>query len=720
MGVRVFITGLGVISPLGRGREAVAAALSRGGRGIGQPRLLGPLQADQLPVGEISSFVTFGPLPRTHEMALLAARDAMAGRSEPPDAIVLGVATGGMPDTERLLRQNAIDPFLYRFHGIGSVAACVAREVGCRGPALTVSNACSSGSAALAVALEMLRSGEARSVLAGGADALCRLTYYGFHALQLVDAAGARPLDRDRRGMTVGEGAALLHLTAAETPPEGALGELLGAGLSCDAYHPATPHPDGRGALQAMQRALADAGAHPSEIDYVNLHGTGTIDNDRSEARALTALFGPEMPPLSSTKGATGHALGAAGAIGAVIAAIAIGEGLIPANSGCDEPDPELGLHPVLRPLRKPVGKAMVNAFGFGGNNACVVIGASGRGSSGFEPKKTIPLSIHGTACLTGAGDAEATMDRLFAGLSAKGIADAEALARHLPPREFRRMKRLQRLVLTLAYTACAGESEIPRPDGVFFGTGWGALSETHDFLKKLFDSEERFTSPIDFIGSVHNAAAGQAALRFGATGPNMTLSGGDYSFEQALMTAGLISPGHEASVLVIGADEHHPILSPLFDPPVHEDAPADGGAAFFLSRAAGGKGTMATRFFAYGHQNAVAIPSLIDRLGGRGGIAGRYGAVFAGLPAACARDARRQLDEFLAGSGFEGPVADYRRWTGEFASASAVAALMAARCIQRGEIPGKTVGRAVQSLQGQGILLLGLGEFITAVEVMP
>jgi 3-oxoacyl-(acyl-carrier-protein) synthase len=721
MSMRVFITGVGIISPLGRGRLATIAALQSGDRGIKPLHLFPTSHTEPLPVGEISDLSLEGPLPRTHHLARLASQEAMAGADKPPDAIVLGVATGGMPTTETLLKQNIFDPSRYRYHAAGSVAAYIAREVGCEGPVLTVSTACSSGSVALAIALELLKCGKACSVLAGGADALCRLTYYGFHALQLVDAAGARPLDRKRSGMTVGEGAAMLLLTASETPPSGALGEFLGAGLSCDAYHPAAPHPEGLGALQAMQKALASAGMHPSEIDYIHLHGTGTVDNDLAEAKALNTLFGSQMPPLSSTKGATGHALGAAGAMGAAIAAFSIGAGLIPANSGCDDPDPELKLQPVMKPLRKKVQRVLVNAFGFGGNNASLVIGHPELYNRGFNLRETMPFLINGMACLTGAGDAEATMTRLFAGAPVKGMLNFEALATHLPQRVVRRLKRLPRLVLTLAAAACACRDDIGPPQAVFFGTGWGPLSEAYDFLMKLFESGEQFTSPTDFIGSVHNAAAGQAALQLQATGPNITLSGGDYSFEQALMTASLLSHEPEKPFLLIAADEHHPVLTPLFEPAAaHDSLPTDGGAAFLVSPGTDQGMSLYSLFFAHTHKNPQVIPSMIGQLGGEARIRDRYAAIFAGIPAATEQSGRRQLHEFLSVTGFKGPVVDYRRWTGEFASASAVAAFLAAQCIHRDEIPEQMRGQKMVSLHDRGILLLGLGEFVTAVEVMP
>ena len=719
--VRVFVTGVGIISPLGRGRQATLAALQRGDRVINPVSLFPVSHTVPLPVGEIAGFIETESVPRTHMLALLAAQEAIAGAHEPPDAIVLGVCSGGMPATETLLKEKILDPFCYRYHATGSVAAHIARAVGCQGPVLTVSTACSSGSVALAIAMKMLRFGKARNVLAGGADALCRMTYYGFHALQLVDAAGAHPLDRNRRGMTVGEGAAMLLLTAAETPPTGALGELLGAGLSCDAYHPAAPQPEGLGALQAMQDALTGAGMNASEVDYIHLHGTGTIDNDLAEARALNTLFAPQMPLLSSTKGATGHTLGAAGAMGAAIAVMSICEGLVPATSACDDPDPELKLQPVLKPLQRKIQRVMVNAFGFGGNNASLVIGNPDLYNRGLDVRQARPLRIDGMACLTGAGDAQATMTRLIAGASVQGVLNFEALATHLPQRVVRRLKRLPRMALTLAVAACTGKDGIGPPHSIFFGTGWGPLSEAHDFLMKLYESGEQFTSPTDFIGSVHNAAAGQVAMQLQATGPNITMSGGDYSFEQALLTAILLNHESGKPFLLIGVDEHHPVFTPLFEPAADRDAPpADGGAAFFLAPGADKGLSIFSLDFAHAWRHPQVIPSMISRIGGQERIRERYAAVFAGIPAAYEESGRRQLKGFLDSTGFKGPVVDYRRWTGEFASASAVAAFLAAQCIQRNEIPEQMRGQKKCSLSDRGILLLGLGDFVTAVEVMP
>ena len=722
--IRVYITGVGLVTSAGCGVSRAREVIRNGGRRI-RPLSLFPVSPDnRLPVGEAHEFPETGGIPRTHRLALTAAREAMASCTEIPDAIVMGVTTGGMLTTERCLKAGDADPEAFTYHSPSSVTEYIALELGCHGPVITLSTACSSSAVAIKIALEILRAGRAGTVLVGGADSLSRLTYHGFRALQLIDPQGARPFDKYRQGMSVAEGAAVLVLTASEVVPDNAIAEILGAGLSCDAYHPSAPHPNGAGAIQAMQAALQDAHISLEDIDYINLHGTGTVDNDRSEARALNALFLDKKPLLSSVKGAFGHSLGASGAMEAIVSALAVSEGLVPANVGCDLPDPELKLEPLMTPLEAATIKTVLsNSFGFGGNNASVVIGSTRRiPTDRYAPlREASHLVVVGSACLTGAGGTDMSLEALFRGKSCRGRVPAPVLSQGLSPREVRRLRRLPRLVLSLA-SAAHGDSQRPdTPGSVFFGTGWGALSETYDFLTKLFESGEQFSSPIDFVGSVHNAPAGQAAIRFGSKGPNITTTGGDSSFEQALMVAGLMAKDLDGTLLLIGADEWHGSLSRLFDRSAGMDAgPSDGGGGLCLRRSKTDRGPKtAALFYESSKNNPSVIPSLMAALPDGEGVRGKYEAVFAGIPAGCRRRGEEQLALFLSMAGFDGPVIDYRRLTGEFASASAVAAVLAVRCLARGELPGSIWGGDTVPLGQKGILILGLGDMVSAVEVI-
>jgi 3-oxoacyl-[acyl-carrier-protein] synthase-1/3-oxoacyl-[acyl-carrier-protein] synthase II len=313
-------------------------------------------------------------------------------------------------------------------------------------------------------------------------------------------------------------------------------------------------------------------------------------------------------------------------------------------------------------------------------------------------------------------------MGAITKGKACAGILDIDEISANLSAAHIRRLKRFPRLALSLAIAAHENSGATDKPAAVFLGTGWGALSETADFLNRLFETDEQFPSPTDFIGSVHNAAAGQIAMQFQATGANITMTGGDYSFEQSLMAAGLVSQNIRDSFLVIGADESHPQLSRLFDRSVANSAcPVDGGGALYLKKGTGRSGlTIRSVFFEGCENNPGVISSLIQQIECRQSLNDRYGVILAGLPAACRSKGEIQLQTLLKQTGFNHPVIDYRKLTGEFASASAVAAVMAVKFLQEGQIPEPLCEDKPVELGAKGVLIIGTGDFITAVEVMP
>ncbi len=261
-----------------------------------------------------------------------------------------------------------------------SVAAFVRRVLDLGGPAAVVCSACSSSAKVFGSARRMIEAGLIDAAVVGGVDSLCLTTLYGFHALQLTSPGPCRPFDIARDGISIGEAAAfaLLEPPSSRVVPNAV--QLLGIGESSDAYHMSSPHPEGAGARAAMLQALHSAGLEPSAIDYINLHGTGTQSNDSSESRAVNSIFGADTP-ASSTKGATGHALGAAGALEAVICALALQNELMPAGVNTTRVDPALAVHYLSENRSGPLQRVISNSFGFGGSNCSLIFGTQEAGS---------------------------------------------------------------------------------------------------------------------------------------------------------------------------------------------------------------------------------------------------------------------------------------------------------------------------------------------------
>ena len=294
-------------------------------------------------------------------------------------AVVMGTSTAGILQTELAYRRREGDGALpadfdyRRTHNTYSIADYMRARLALRGPAVAISTACSSSAKAFATAARWIASGVADAAVVGGVDTLCLTTLYGFDSLQLLSAEPCRPYDAARDGISIGEAAAFALLVRAEDAPRDALA-LLGAGESCDAYHMSSPHPEGAGARIAMESALAAAGLQPGDIDYVNLHGTGTPSNDAAEDRAVFTLFGDRVP-VSSTKGMTGHTLGAAGAAEAVVSLLALEEGLVPGSPGTRNVDPRLHARYEIHGATRPLARVLSNSFGFGGSNCSLVFG---------------------------------------------------------------------------------------------------------------------------------------------------------------------------------------------------------------------------------------------------------------------------------------------------------------------------------------------------------
>jgi 3-oxoacyl-[acyl-carrier-protein] synthase-1 len=298
--------------------------------------------------------------------------------------VFMGTSTSGILETELAYQQRepvtGALPASFHYaqtHNSFSVADFVRRYLRLQGPAVVVSSACSSSAKVFGNAARMISEGICDAAVVGGVDTLCLTTLYGFHSLELTARGPCRPFDAGRDGISIGEGAGFVLLERVDARTDNSAKLLLGIGDSCDAHHMSTPHPDGLGARLAMQRALESARLAPGDIDYVNLHGTGTRTNDAAEDRAVSGLF-DAATPCSSTKGATGHLLGAAGITEIIISLLAIEHGLLPGSAHTRQVDPELRCNYLIEPRLARVRRVLSNSFGFGGSNCSVVLGAAG------------------------------------------------------------------------------------------------------------------------------------------------------------------------------------------------------------------------------------------------------------------------------------------------------------------------------------------------------
>jgi 3-oxoacyl-[acyl-carrier-protein] synthase-1 len=309
-------------------------------------------------------------------------REAVARYGKERVGIFLGTSTAGILQTEQAYRRRdpvtgaLPDDFIYRTtHNSFSLAEFTRDYFGLEGMAMAISTACSSSAKVFAAAARQLALGTIDAAIVGGVDSLCLTTLYGFASLELTSTRPCRPYDTDRDGISIGEGAAFALLERADNAPAGSV-LLLGAGESSDAYHMSSPHPEGLGARLAMEAALRSAGLSPADIDYINLHGTSTPANDAAEGKAVAALFGNRVP-CSSTKGATGHTLGAAGAVEAVICALALTDGWLPGSPGTQTVDPAAPINYLLAGHEGQVRHALSNSFGFGGSNCSLIFGVA-------------------------------------------------------------------------------------------------------------------------------------------------------------------------------------------------------------------------------------------------------------------------------------------------------------------------------------------------------
>lgn len=395
MSKKVVITGMGIVSSIGMSTEENFDSLIREKSGISVIENIDTIHKNTIKVGEIKfsnqqlaqrlNIAENNAYSRTSLLGILAIKEALKQAEIPENQIcnlglVSASSVGGMDMTERYFYQYETDESIRKYittHNIGEVTHQIADYFGLKNIVTSVSTACSSSANALMTAANLIRTGRVESVIAGGADALSKFTINGFNTLMILSDSNCTPFDQHRKGLNLGEAGAYLILESEEVAHKNGrkiLAELSGWSNANDAYHQTASSENGEGAFLAMQKALNSAKLQPSDIDYVNAHGTATLNNDLSESKALIRIFGEEkMPDFSSTKAFTGHTLAVASSVEAIFSVLALLNNVVYANLNYQTPMEEVCLRPQTTTKYKKINHVLSNSFGFGGNCSALI-----------------------------------------------------------------------------------------------------------------------------------------------------------------------------------------------------------------------------------------------------------------------------------------------------------------------------------------------------------
>jgi 3-oxoacyl-(acyl-carrier-protein) synthase len=566
MDKNIVITGEGIISAIGNDKAAVLQSLLDGRSGIVEMKHLHSSH-HELPVGEVQlsndEMKAMLALPieeqtnRTSLMGMLAVRQALAEAQLPETApknrrvvLISGTTVGGMDITEQYYDSFATsDEHLdcLKKHDCGSSTEEIAAMFGIS-ECTTISTACSSAANALILGANLLKTGQADLVIAGGSEALTRFHLNGFNSLMILDHEPCRPFDAQRAGLNLGEGAAFVVMeTEASARERGAdiHAWLTGYGNACDAFHQTASSDNGEGAYRAMTEALEMAHLQPEDIDYVNAHGTGTPNNDLSESAALKRVFAEKMPLISSTKAFTGHTTSASGSIETVICLLAMQHHFVPANLRWEHQIPD-GITPTTGVKDVTLKHVVCNAFGFGGNDSSLILSA-------------VPVA--------GEESAAAISDDDIRVAAKVEITSEEALGEirnYVKPLEARRMGKIMKSSLLSSLKAME-QAGIEKPDAIITATALGCLENSELLLNQLQEEGEVMLKPTYFMQSTHNTIGSGIAIFTKCHGYNVTYTHGKDSLEWALRDARmLLKSGKAKSVLVGLHDETTPLYRSL------------------------------------------------------------------------------------------------------------------------------------------------------------
>jgi len=586
MSKRIYITGFGIICAIGNNTEETLQSLLSEKSGIGEITLFDTIHQGKIPMAEVKmsnpeilELLSLGKdtnYSRTSLLGMVAAREALksSGISDTKQfrtGLISATTVGGMDQSE-----NFFVPFLENKekgrlkeiinHDCGDSTEKIADFLGISDFVSTVSTACSSSANAMMLGAQLIKSGELERVIVGGTDSVTRFTLNGFNTLMILDKAGCRPFDENRAGLTIGEGAAYLVLESEDSVKANGkkiLGELMGYANANDAYHQTASSPEGTGATLAMKKALEMSGLKPEEIDYINVHGTGTQNNDLSEGIAIENVFGEQVPPFSSTKGYSGHTLGAAGAIEAVIALLSMNHDCIFPNLHWSSPMKELRISPVASLIKDiPVHTILSNSFGFGGNNSTIILSKSVRKSNpqaiNLPEKAGSPVYINGLGLISPqkTTDNSRFLEEVVVVESNFIKCQEPVYKEYISGDMVRRMSRLIKMGVASS-KICLQDAGCTEPDAIITGTGLGCIEDTDKFLSTLIRNKEELLTPTAFIQSTHNTVGAQIALILKCHQYNFTYCHRGFSLETALTDAlSKIQTGEASDILVGGLDE--------------------------------------------------------------------------------------------------------------------------------------------------------------------
>lgn len=588
MNNNIVITGEGIVCAIGQDKPSVLDSLQHKHSGIGTMQFLRSCHKE-LPVGEVPLSnddmrsqlgVKDTMINRTTLMGMLAVRQALEDAAiqcdtvkEKPLRLVLisGTTVAGMDITEDLFDQfSHSDAALQclRYHSAGASTRLIAEYFDIFAEYTTISTACSSAANALMLGARMLTAGEADVVVAGGAEALSLFHLNGFRSLMILDHEPCRPFDATRAGLNLGEGAAFLVMETEESATRRGVtphAYLTGYGNACDAFHQTASSDNGEGAYLAMTEALQMAGLKPSDIQYVNAHGTGTPNNDLSESMALRRVFGENMPLISSTKSFTGHTTSASGSIESVICLLALQHQFVPANLGWSQAI-DGGIVPTMGEDHCHLQHVVCNSFGFGGNDTSLVFSLS-------------PATVEGQKSLVEGSKINV--------LSQVEITSEDQLAEirdYVKPLEARRMGKIMKSSLLSSLKALR-QAGIEQPDAIITGTALGCLENSELLLRQMVEEGETMLKPTYFMQSTHNTISSNIAIRLGCHGYNITYTQDQASFDWAIRDAELLLKSGKCKTVLVGChDESTPLYRQLMQRLGYDDIPSVNSKAIVLS----------------------------------------------------------------------------------------------------------------------------------------